>query len=237
MPTVATATKVHYIAISQYAWGRGDTIESAKKQMVKAGGNLKAYFIQRVEQPEDAANPYVDGHGVTVYTPIAGESGHALPMVEAKKPGKSVDLTGGCNVNSDSYINYVYHWPRMPSFAAEARDRFRAVDDAPMTHTERQMATSNVHRDMAKLEAEWRAPHIAAEKTLLAKLRSDLEAECGITGMSESVRDFCWDEAVAYADDDCRSDTGELNRIRDLVHRYMIVGKIIYDAGCAGEQR
>lgn len=137
----------------------------------------------------------------------------------------------------DDYAKYVHHWPRIPSFAAEARDRFRAVDDAPMTHTEWQRATSNIHRDMAKLEAEWKAPHIAAEKALLVILRSDLEAECGIADMPESVRDFCWDEANAYADDDCRSDTGALNRIRDLVHRYMVVGKIIYAAGSAGEQR
>lgn len=95
MSTVATATKVHYIAISQYAWGRGDTIEAAKKQLVKAGGNLKTYFIQRVEQPDGAANPYVDGYGATVYTPIAEESGHALPVVEAKRLDKAVDLTGG----------------------------------------------------------------------------------------------------------------------------------------------
>ena len=91
--TAQAATKVHYIAISQYSWGRGDTIEGAKKQLKLAGGNLKTYYVQRCEQPADAANPYVDSYGATVWTPV--KSGIPLVTVEAKKLGKSVDTTGG----------------------------------------------------------------------------------------------------------------------------------------------
>lgn len=89
--TTAAATKTHYIAISADAWGRGDTIEDAKQQLKRAGGNLKTYYVERCEQPADSPNPYVDNYGCTVWTPV-DEDGR-LVYVEAKKLGKAVDHT------------------------------------------------------------------------------------------------------------------------------------------------
>jgi len=80
-----TAGQTWYIAVSADAWGRGETMDEAKKQMKKAGGNLRTYLVYRWENL--TAKPWIDESGCSV---TEGPGSKDRKCVHAVKGGKVV---------------------------------------------------------------------------------------------------------------------------------------------------
>lgn len=84
-PTGQT-TERWYIAVAFQTWGRGRTIDEAKRQLKKAGGKLKTYLVYAFDVvPGD--KPWIDEMGNSVTMP-----GAVRTLVDAVKNGKPVDV-------------------------------------------------------------------------------------------------------------------------------------------------
>ena len=77
-----------YIAMSSGYWGRGRTIDAAKRELRLAGGSLRTYLVVEFDEPEGKEPPHVDGMGNTV-SYSRGE------IVEQKKNGRPLVLIAG----------------------------------------------------------------------------------------------------------------------------------------------
>lgn len=80
-----------YIAMSLNYWGRGTTIDEAKKELRKAGGSLTrgTMIVVQVDEGDEYADkplPYVDGMGCVV------SHSRESTIVEKRNNGKSVLL-------------------------------------------------------------------------------------------------------------------------------------------------
>jgi len=58
---ITTQQEAIYIVLARNFWGKGDTIEEAKKQLKLAGGNLTRYIVYRL--PEGVTDAWVDNMG------------------------------------------------------------------------------------------------------------------------------------------------------------------------------
>lgn len=54
----------HYIVQTMNGyWGRGTSIDDAKREAKRVGGKFKRYLVHEVRQPADSPAPFIDRYG------------------------------------------------------------------------------------------------------------------------------------------------------------------------------
>lgn len=88
--TEPKTTVSYYLAISANSWGRGFTIEEAKRSLKRAGGNFRTMLVYRV----DCRAIMLDGNAPRVTNDGCIERPHdsdAPVIVVATNKGKTID--------------------------------------------------------------------------------------------------------------------------------------------------
>lgn len=86
--TTTIKTDTWYIALSFQYWGRGKTIEEAKRNLKRSGGSFRTMLVYSFAVPQGADAPWIDEMGNSVSDP-----GTERVLMLATKNGKSVDPT------------------------------------------------------------------------------------------------------------------------------------------------
>jgi hypothetical protein len=76
-----------YIAMSPNYWGKGESVEEAKKELKKAGGTLTQYIVFQL--PEGAEDAFVDQLGTVRWTWAEGADKTQKTVVVTKRGVKS----------------------------------------------------------------------------------------------------------------------------------------------------
>jgi hypothetical protein len=82
-----TETETTYVAMAPNFWGKGETIEEAKKNLKAAGGKLTTYIVTQL--PPGAEDVYVDQLGYIRWTWSEGADKTQESVVVAKRGVKS----------------------------------------------------------------------------------------------------------------------------------------------------
>jgi hypothetical protein len=81
-PTTSTTTQT-FIAMSPNYWGKGESVEEAKKELKKAGGTLTKYLVFQL--PPGAEDAFVDQMGTVRWTWAEGADRTQQCVIVAKR--------------------------------------------------------------------------------------------------------------------------------------------------------